>query len=140
MIWGKSCFLQCFQYENLVLGTPDVQISTHKSVQKSALEKQSERNQTLNLSTRKALKVRSTNQSIIDETQVPDRIVPVLLLPWCSRVLPRCQNGPPGTKPHSAGLQSSTKNSCSHKKANACPIASFEGNEPFTLHFCNRAG
>ena len=38
----------------------------------------------------------SQNHFKIDENPVPDHLVSMLLLPWSSRGVPRCQNGRPG--------------------------------------------
>ena len=48
------------------------------------------------LGIQKAIKIRSKNRSKIDGNLVPDHLMSILLLPWSSRVVPRCQNGPPG--------------------------------------------
>ena len=48
------------------------------------------------LGVQKAFKFRSQKQSKIDENPVPDHLASILLLPWSSRVVPKCQDGPPG--------------------------------------------
>ena len=50
------------------------------------------------LGAQKAFKIESQNQFKIDENTVLDPLVPILLLPWTSEVLRKCQNGPQGAK------------------------------------------
>ena len=40
----------------------------------------------------------SPNHFKINENPVPDHPETIQLLPWCSKALPRCRNGPPGCK------------------------------------------
>ena len=44
----------------------------------------------------KATIYRFQNHPKIDENPAPDHFVSILLLSWSSKVVPRCQNGPPG--------------------------------------------
>ena len=48
------------------------------------------------LGAQKAFKIRSQKHPKINENPVPDSLESILLLPWSSKVLPRCQNGFPG--------------------------------------------
>ena len=51
-----------------------------------------------NLGAPKTFKILSQNHIKINENPVPDPLETSMLLPWFSKVLPRCQNGPPGYK------------------------------------------
>ena len=82
---------------------PCVQMSTQNSVHKATWKRDRKEIEISNLSAPKSFKIGSRNWHKINANPIPDPLVSFLLLPWSSRVPPRCRNGSP------AGQNWSTK-------------------------------
>ena len=61
------------------------------------------------LNAQKAFKIGSQNQLKTKENPVPNHLVSILLLPWSSKVLSRCQIGPPRCNMEAQSLPNSDR-------------------------------
>ena len=91
----KSCFLQYLPCENNDSEVPDIENSSQKSINKWPGNKFENKTILNTFWTPKTDINRSRNHSKIDKNPVICNFVSILLLPWSSRVVPRCENGLP---------------------------------------------
>ena len=95
-IYVKSCFLQCVHNGNLNLRTTGVVLSSQKSLKKGPGNKLQKKLKCQESVPKKISKLRSQNHHHIESNPVNYNHNSILLPPWSSKVVPRCQNNSPG--------------------------------------------
>ena len=90
----NKVFLQYLLCRSLESGAPSDEISCQKSIKKKTWKQVRNKIEISRLGGQHNF--RSQNHTKIDKNPVPDHFMSILLLPWSSSVVPRCQKGSPG--------------------------------------------